>query len=94
MEEVRPTFEDLSDEKLLKRCLHGKTQNPNESLNGVIWTRLPKTVFVGINVLKLGATDAVLCFNEGSIAKTNVISVLVFQRGKFMIEGLVTILIT
>lgn len=91
MEEIRPTFVDLSDDKLLKRCLHGGTQNPHESLNGVFWTRLPKTVFVGLNVLKLGAMDAVLCFNEGSIAKTNVISVLGFQPGKCMIGGLVNI---
>ncbi|KAG8274733.1 hypothetical protein J6590_101379, partial [Homalodisca vitripennis] len=32
------------------------------------------------------ATDAVMCFNEGSIAKTNVL--LGFQPEKFMVEGL------
>ncbi|KAG8303914.1 hypothetical protein J6590_107057, partial [Homalodisca vitripennis] len=41
-----------------------------------------------LNVIKLGATDAVMCFNEGSIAKTNVLKLLVFQPGKFMVEGL------
>ncbi|KAG8275418.1 hypothetical protein J6590_086382 [Homalodisca vitripennis] len=34
------------------------------------------------------ATDAVMCFNEGSIAKTNVFKLLGFQPGKFMVEGL------
>lgn len=28
MEEIRPTFVDLSDDKLLKRCLHGGTKTP------------------------------------------------------------------
>lgn len=44
---VKPMYEDLSKVILLERCLHGKTQNPNERLIGVIWQRLPKTVFVG-----------------------------------------------
>ncbi|KAG8280014.1 hypothetical protein J6590_091454, partial [Homalodisca vitripennis] len=29
-----------------------------------------------------------MCFNEGSIAKTNVLKLLMFQPGKFMVEGL------
>ncbi|XP_065676012.1 uncharacterized protein LOC136092192 [Hydra vulgaris] len=36
-----PIFKDLSNQDLLKKCLHGQTQN-NESLNGVIWKRCPK----------------------------------------------------
>ena len=30
------------------------TQNQNESLNGMIWNRLPKSVFVGADVLQFG----------------------------------------
>ena len=30
---VKPIVEDLSGEKLLRKCLHGKTQNNNESIN-------------------------------------------------------------
>ena len=30
---IKPVFEDLADEKLLEKCLHGKTQNSNECLN-------------------------------------------------------------
>ena len=33
---IKPIFKDLSDPKLLIRCLGGKTQNPNESLNALI----------------------------------------------------------
>jgi hypothetical protein len=30
--QLKPTFERLSDDGLLSRCLDGKTQNQNESL--------------------------------------------------------------
>ena len=43
---VKPIFERLSEESLLERCLDGKTQNQNESFNGMIWNRVPKEVFV------------------------------------------------
>lgn len=88
MEVIKPIYEDLSAPALLRRCLHGKTQNPNESVNNVIWTRLPKTTFVGFQTLKLGTTDAVLSFNEGSYAKLNVMDRLGIKPGRFMVEGL------
>ena len=44
---IRPLFLELSDENLLSKCLHGKTQNSNESINGVIWKRCPKDVLLG-----------------------------------------------
>ena len=39
-------FNDLSDDQLLKKCVHGETQNCNEGINNVIWSRCPKNVFV------------------------------------------------
>ncbi|GFU65295.1 transposable element Tcb2 transposase [Trichonephila clavipes] len=53
------------EKDLLKKCLRGRTQNPNESFNKCIWERIPKTVFVGIETLKFGVMDAVICFNDG-----------------------------
>ena len=41
-------FKDLSNQDLLKKCLHGQTQNNNESLNSVIWKRCPKDIYVSI----------------------------------------------
>ena len=35
-DKIRPIFLDLSDENHLSKCLHGKTQNNNESINNVI----------------------------------------------------------
>lgn len=71
--------------------MHGKTQNPNESLNQIIWKRLPKTEFVGLTTLKLGVTDAVTCFNDGSVSKINVLQQMGINPGKFTVEGLKTI---
>ena len=41
-----PPGTDYSDSNLLKRLAKGKTQNSNESLHNVIWSRCSKTVFV------------------------------------------------
>ncbi|GFV48835.1 uncharacterized protein TNCV_4269121 [Trichonephila clavipes] len=55
---MRPVFRDLANPELLKKCLHGGTQNPNESVNNVIWSRVPKKTFVQLEVLSLGTYDA------------------------------------
>lgn len=71
---IKPVYQDLTKTNLLKLCLHGKTQNPNESFNSCIWARVRKSGFVGLNTLKLGVSDAVIAFNEGAIDKANVLS--------------------
>ena len=40
---VNPIYADLSDNKLLDKCLHGKTQNANESFNAMIYDRRLKS---------------------------------------------------
>ena len=69
IEAIKPVFQDLANIELLKKCLHGRTQNPNESVNNVIWNRLPKTVFVGNKTLHFGAYEAIASFNDGYIVK-------------------------
>jgi hypothetical protein len=88
MLEIEPIYEDLTQQKLLERCLHGRTQNPNESFNNCIWRRIPKTDFVSLKTMELGVRDAVICFNEGSIAKVHVLLAMGITPGKFMVEGL------
>ena len=58
-------FARLSNEELLKKCLHGKTQNQNESFHGVLWDRVPKAAYVGKDIFEIGVFDAVIHFNEG-----------------------------
>ena len=43
-------YSDLSNINLLKRCLHGKEQNPNETVNRVIWKTVQQMIFVGHQV--------------------------------------------
>ena len=59
-------FHDLSSEELLKKCLHGKTQNNNEAINNIIWTRLPKNIYIGWYTFQIGVASAVVSFNSGA----------------------------
>lgn len=72
--EVKPVFRCLGEDSLLERCLDGKTQNQNESLNGIIWEHIPKDTFPGSEALQLGVYDAVAHFNSGNQAGLNVLS--------------------
>ena len=65
---IKPIYNRLSDDELLVKCLDCKTQNQNESLNGMIWNRLPKPVFVHSDVLHLGVYDTISHFNIGASA--------------------------
>lgn len=58
-------FRELSSPELLQKCLHGQTQNNNESLNGVIWKRCPKDIYIGRSVLEMSVSSAVISFNSG-----------------------------
>ena len=72
---IRPTYLELSKESELVKCLHGKTQNTNESFNGMIWGRIPKDTFVSLPCLQFGVYDAVSNFNIGMKA-----SVLTYEN--------------
>ena len=67
-----PVFKSLSEDELLRKCQHGETQNSNEAINNVIWTKCPKSVYVGRSVLEMGTNSAVLEFNEGSSGVSSV----------------------
>ena len=69
---IKPIFLDLSNDTLLKKCLHGKTQNANEALNNLIWTKCPKNVYVEREVLEMGVSSAVINFNNGACGILNV----------------------
>ena len=69
---IKPIFSDLSDDNLLKRCLHGKTQNSNEALNGLIWKRCPKDIFVGRETIEIGVESAVISYNGGATGLVDV----------------------
>ena len=84
---LKPIFEELSNEKLLKKCLHGLTQNQNESFNATIWERLPKTRYVSRTQLEFGVYDAVAIFNIGRKASILIFEMLDMIPGKYTVEG-------
>ncbi|GFX35990.1 transposable element Tcb1 transposase [Trichonephila clavipes] len=56
---------NLCDKHLLNKGLHGKTQNANESFNGIWGKLIPKDIFVELQTLRLEAHMAVIQFNKG-----------------------------
>jgi len=58
-------IKSLQADDLLKKCLHGKTQNANEAINSVIGYKVPNTTFVGKDTIEMGAHSAVLNYNDG-----------------------------
>ena len=74
----------LTKPERLRKCLHGKTQNANASLNGMIWERLPKIRYCGLSKLEMGAFDAVANFNYGSKASMDIFKYLNIVPGVYM----------
>jgi len=80
---IKPVFDDLSDETLLNKCLHGKTQNDNEALNGLVFQRCPKAIYTGRETLELAVCSAVLNFNDGLVGVLNVMNMLGIVPGRY-----------
>ena len=84
---VKPIYQELSKDSLLENCLHGRTQNANESFNSVVWKRVPKSTFVTLPTFKLGVLDAVAHFNIGTKASVLIYEKLGMIPGKYMTKG-------
>ena len=81
---VKPMYEDLSSDSLLKKCVHGKTQNQNEAFNALIWERVPKNVYVSLTQLKFGTYDAVAYYNMGRKSSIEIFKAIGMNPGRFM----------
>ena len=79
-----PIFKDLGVDALLQKCLHGKTQNPNESLNQIIWKRYPKDIFVERTALSIVVSSAVLSFNDGQRFLIKLFTELNVNAGEYL----------
>ena len=79
-----PVYERMSDTNLLSRMVKGKTQNANESLHSVIWSRCPKTVFVGVRRVCGAVASAIARFNEGTSHIFQVMEKLAIERNDIM----------
>lgn len=64
-DELKPIFHRLSADGLLDRCMLGLTQNQNEAINGILWSKCPKRKFCGRQKLLLAVAETVCEFNTG-----------------------------
>lgn len=86
---IKPIFDDLSNEDLLKRCLHGGTQNLNESFNHVVWDRAPKTIYSGLQCFEICVSDAVVCFNDGVHSRIHILQKLGMQMSEYSYQAMI-----
>ena len=54
--------------------MHGETQNANEGLNNIIWSKCPKSIYVDRPILELGVNSAVLSYNEGNLGLIDILA--------------------
>ena len=88
---LKPIYNDLSSDNLLSKCQHGKTQNQNESFNGAIWERLPKSKYHSFQQLDFGVYDAVAHFNIGRKATILIFEKLNMVPGRYTLKGCATL---
>ena len=84
---IRPIFLELSNDTELEKCLHGKTQNANESFNGRIWECISKNTFAILPNLEFGAYDAVAHVNIGMKTSVLIYKRLNFFRGVYVLKS-------
>ena len=71
---IKPIFKDLSDDDLLRKCLHDQTQNSNEAFHSILWTRCPKNIFVSRRTFELCINSAIVHYNDGGDGVKSVLS--------------------
>lgn len=62
---IMPLYQRLASDYLLSRCVDGKTQNANEALHGLLWSKCPKTVFVSKSTLTMRIYEGICQYNTG-----------------------------
>ena len=88
---IKPIFARLSADELLGKCLHGKTQNQNESYNSLIWKRTPKDKFVKLTTFEIAVYDSAAHFNVVSLATLLTYDSVDNDRGYYTTQGCVDI---
>ncbi|GFW44016.1 uncharacterized protein TNCV_997811 [Trichonephila clavipes] len=85
--EATTCFRDLANPELLK-SVYMEVKNPNESVNNVIWSRVPKKTFVQLEVLSLGTYDAVSSFNMGNVSKLEILRKTCIEPGDYTVQAM------
>ena len=71
---IKPVFKDLSNDDLLRKCLHGQTQNSSEVFHSIVWTRCPKNIFIVSRTFKAFINSAVIHYNDSGDGIKSVLS--------------------
>ena len=88
MTELQPLFTRLSHSELLGRCLLGVTQNQKESLNGRLWSLVPKTRFCGKRRVISGVCEAICVSNTGAATSSLLVERLGIEPGENTLRAL------
>ena len=67
-EHIMPIYERLTEEHLLSRCGSGKTQNANECLHSLIWSRCSNDTFASRRRVEFAVLGAAREFKFGATA--------------------------
>ena len=81
---LKPIYERLSDLQLLNRCVSGKTQNSNECLHSLIWSRCAKSKFASRRRVHFAVVTAAREFNFGPAAGQDTAKFFGFDAGVHM----------
>ena len=85
---MKPLFINLTKSEQL-RCLQGLglTQNQNEAINGLLWSKCPKTKFCGKAKVLLAVSETISHFNTGSDSKMTLLNQLNIDSSKNMLPA-------
>jgi len=82
LDAIRPIYEDLSNELLLKRCLGEYNQNANESFNNLIWRIAPKNTNSNARIVEIATFLIVCLFNKLILALSKVMGMMGITIGR------------
>lgn len=84
---LTPLFTNLTKHELLERCLQGLTQNQNESINGVLWSKCLKNKFCGKVKVLLAVAETVCHFNSGATSRVSILESAGVKVSANMLQG-------
>ncbi|GFX35675.1 uncharacterized protein TNCV_744681 [Trichonephila clavipes] len=85
---IKALYQRFNCKRTVIKMFAWPNSEPNESFNNCVWNRVPKKTFVSKRTLQMGVMDAVICFNEGAYARTEILKALKINPGINTCEGL------
>ena len=86
--EVKDISTRLSTLNILKSCARGLTQNQNESINNMIWSKCPKRVFCSKTRFTISVCESIIKWNEGAMGRKMFLQALNVTCGPNVVAGL------